>query len=129
MKFKRIIFIFLAIIITACSSPAQKPNESVRAVETPPDKNNVLIVYLSRTGNTEAIAKMIRENTSSDLISLELEKPYPKDYQAIVKQVSEENETGYLPPLKTKINDIQKYDTIFLGFPTWGMRLPPPLKS
>jgi flavodoxin len=40
-----------------------------------------------------------------------------------------ENETGYLPPLKTKIDSIQNYDVVFVGFPTWGMKLPPPMKS
>ena len=32
-------------------------------------------------------------------------------------------------PLKTKIDRIEQYDIVFLGFPTWGMRLPPPIKS
>jgi len=43
--------------------------------------------------------------------------------------VASENERGYLPPLKTKIDDIEKYDTVFIGFPTWGMKLPPPVRS
>jgi hypothetical protein len=60
--------------------------------------------------------------------SLELETPYPEDYKAIVDQVANENATGFLPALKTKIS-IEKYDLIFLGFPTWGMHLPPPIKS
>lgn len=34
-----------------------------------------------------------------------------------------------MPPLKTKIDSIEKYDVVFLGFPTWGMQLPPPMKS
>lgn len=46
-----------------------------------------------------------------------------------MQQVARENETGYLPPLKTKIERIEQYDVVFLGFPTWGMQLPPPLKS
>jgi flavodoxin len=58
-----------------------------------------------------------------------LEKPYPENYQATVQQVVMENETGYLPPLKTKIDSIVKYDVVFVGFPTWGMKLPPPVKS
>jgi flavodoxin len=63
------------------------------------------------------------------MIVLELEKPYPKNYRATVDQVTKENETGYLPPLKTRIDNMQKYDVIFVGFPTWGMQLPPPVKS
>ena len=46
-----------------------------------------------------------------------------------MEQVVKENETGFLPPLKTKIDSIQKYDVVFVGFPTWGMKLPPPMKS
>lgn len=89
---------------------------------------NILIVYLSRTNNTKAVAVMIHNQVGGKLIALELEKPYPENYQETVQQVVKENETGYLPPLKTKIN-IQDYDTIFLGFPTWDMQLPPPMKS
>ncbi len=71
---------------------------------------------------------MIHEQVGGDLIALELKNPYPEDYDAIVKQVAEENDTGFLPPLKTKV-EMDQYDTIFLGFPTWGMQLPPPMKS
>jgi flavodoxin len=92
-----------------------------------PDK--VLIVYLSRTNNTKAIAEIIQRNVGGTLVSLELEKPYPENYRATVQQVVKENETGYLPPLKTKIDSIEKYDIVFLGFPTWDMKMPPPVKS
>lgn len=90
--------------------------------------DNILIVYLSRTNNTKAVAQMIQEEVGGHLVGLELENPYPKDYDAIVKQVAKENESGFLPPLKTKVN-MDNYDTLFLGFPTWGMQLPPPMKS
>lgn len=128
MKFRCFIFIVFIIGIASCSSHAQKQNEAAKSINTTPDKKSILIVYLTRTGNTEAVARMIQENVGGDLVALELENPYPKDYQATVKQVTAENEKGYLPRLKTKI-DIQKYQTIFLGFPTWGMQLPPPMKS
>lgn len=94
--------------------------------QTPSDK--ILIVYLSRTNNTKAIADIIHEQLGGDLVALELETPYPKNYEAIVKQVAKENETGFLPHLKTRVT-MDQYDTIFLGFPTWGMQLPPPMKS
>ncbi len=89
----------------------------------------VLIVYLSRTNNTKAIAEIIHKNVGGTLFALELKNPYPKDYKTIVDQVAKENETGYFPPLKTKIDNIHNYDVVFLGFPTWGMKLPPPMKS
>jgi len=89
----------------------------------------VLIVYLSRTSNTKAVAEIIHKNVGGTLLALELRTPYPENYRMIVDQVSKENETGFLPPLKTRIDSIGKYDVIFIGFPTWGMQLPPPVKS
>ena len=98
-------------------------------MEVAPGSNKVLIVYLSRTSNTKAIAEIIHSNTGGTLVALELEKPYPGDYKTTVDQVARENETGYLPPLKTRIDSIEKYNVVFVGFPTWGMQLPPPMKS
>ena len=93
------------------------------------DRNRVLVVYLSRTNNTKAIAEIINDNVGGTLLALELEKPYPENYQATVQQVVRENESGYLPPLKTKIDSIQNYDVVFVGFPTWDMKIPPPMKT
>jgi flavodoxin len=87
-------------------------------------------VYLSRTNNTKAIAEIIHEHVGGTLVAIELKTPYPENYEATVDQVAKENETGFLPPLKTKVDSIQKkYDVVFVGFPTWGMQLPPPMKS
>lgn len=91
--------------------------------------DKILIVYLSRTNNTKAIAEIIHKYVGGKLVSLELEKPYPENYRETVQQVVRENETGFLPPLKTKIENIEQYNVVFVGFPTWGMKLPPPLKS
>ena len=89
----------------------------------------VLIVYLSRTRNTKAIAELIQQQTQGELVSIETQVPYPENYQATVDQVSRENKAGFLPKLKTQNNNIAQYDVIFLGFPTWGMQMPPPMKS
>ena len=86
-------------------------------------------MYLSRTNNTKAIAEIIQKNVDGILVALELEKPYPENYKATVQQVVDENASGYLPPLKTKIDSIEKYNIVFVGFPTWDMQMPPPMKS
>jgi len=114
--------IFLAIIIASCivsgCSNAQ-----------PISSEKILIVYLSRTNNTKAIAEIIQKNVGGTLVVLELEKPYPENYKQAVQQVVKENETNYLPPLRTKINSIENFDVVFIGFPTWDMQMPPPIKS
>lgn len=104
-------------ISSGCSNAQSMPSKKI------------LIVYLSRTNNTKAIAEIIQKNVGGTLVALELQKPYPENYQAIVQQVVDENASGYLPPLKTKIDSVQYYDVVFIGFPTWDMQIPPPMKS
>ena len=116
-----------ACMVSACSSTQSEQIEAVDEINI--DTGKILIVYLSRTDNTKTLAEMIRGNVGGTLMALELEKPYPQNYRATVAQVSSENESGFLPPLKTKIEGMEKYDVIFIGFPTWGMKLPPPMKS
>lgn len=121
------LFLTFLLLISACSTSEKKYiHEELNHTL---DSGKVLIVYLSRTNNTKAVAEMIHNKVGGTLVALELEKPYPENYKAIVQQVAEENESGYLPPLKTKIDSIEKYDVVFVGFPTWGMQLPPPMKS
>src|SRR6266498_4480681 len=114
--------IFLLLLIALCISSGCSNAQSVSS-------KKILIVYLSRTNNTKAIAEIIHNYVGGTLVALELEKPYPENYQATVQQVVNENETGYLPPLKTRIDSIQNYEVVFVGFPTWDMKMPPPMKS
>jgi flavodoxin len=117
----------LVLLFSTCSTA--DVDDHVTSTQSTVDPDKVLIVYLSRTNNTKAIAEIIQKNVGGKLVALELETPYPENYKAIVDQVVQENERGFLPPLKTKIDGIEKYDYIFVGFPTWGMQLPPPMKS
>jgi flavodoxin len=126
-------------MFTACSksksTSGANPDSQMNNIDTLTNASDslnnrkVLIVYLSRTNNTKAIAQIIQKNTGGKMVALELVTPYPENYKKIVDQVSSENSTGFLPPLKTKIENIGQYEVIFLGFPTWGMQLPPPVKS
>jgi flavodoxin len=127
---KSVIVLSLMILTTICLlSSCSSAQQASADVQAPPGEKKVLIVYLSRTNNTRAVAEFIHQKVGGTLVALEVETPYPADYNATVRQVARENETGYLPPLKTKIDRIEQYDFVFLGFPTWGMRLPPPVKS
>jgi hypothetical protein len=77
-------------------------NEVSPQNNSPAETNNVLILYLSRTNNTKAVAEIINEHIGGTLVAPELKNPYPEDYKTIVDQVVKENETGFLPPLKNK---------------------------
>lgn len=117
MKPGILLCIMVLCIISGCSNAQSVSHQKI------------LIVYLSRTGNTKAIAEIIQKNVGGTLIALELQKPYPENYKQTVQQVVDENASGYLPPLKMKIDSIGKYNVVFIGFPTWDMQMTPPMKS
>jgi len=128
MKRKTVLPLMILTTLSLLSSCSKAQQLSANNQPLPGQKK-ILIVYLSRTNNTKAIAEFINQKVGGTMVALELERPYPANYNATVQQVAGENETGYLPPLKTKIDRIEQYDFVFLGFPTWGMQLPPPVKS
>jgi flavodoxin len=127
MKFMLQLLIAFLFFVPGCVMPGS--GDEVSKADTTTQSRKVLILYLSRTNNTKAIAEIIHQQMGGTLVALELVKPYPENYPAIVKQVESENQSGFLPPLKTKVDSIQNYDLVFIGFPTWGMQLPPPVKS
>ena len=79
----------------------------------------ILTVVYSRTGNTRLMAGYIHELVGGDLVELETVNPYPEAYRATTKQAKEELESGFKPPLKTKIENLGAYDVVCVGSPCW----------
>ena len=89
----------------------------------------VLVAYFTRTGNTRVIAHQIKRALDADLFEVQPAQPYPEDYEETVAQATREREAGFKPPLAADVPNIQLYDTVFLGFPIWGMSVPPVIRS
>lgn len=102
---------------------------STTAVASQDAANKTVVAYFSRSGNTRVIAGHISRTLRADLFEIVPEKPYPEDYFATVEQAKHERDANYQPQLKTKISNIAKYKTLFLGFPIWGETAPPVIRS
>jgi flavodoxin len=89
----------------------------------------ILVVYFSRSGNTQVVAGVISRSLQAHLFEIEPAKPYPADYFETVEQARQERDSGYEPALKAQIPDIGAYQTIFLCFPVWGETAPPVIRS
>ncbi len=76
------------------------------------------VVYLN-IGNTEAVAKMIQEKTGGDLFHIETVTAYPKDYTETTEVAKNELRTKARPKLTGRVENMQAYDVIFLGYPNW----------
>lgn len=97
------------------------------------NKNNnmkTLTVYFSLTaGNTKRIAEKVHAAVGGDLVRLEPVKPYPANYNQVVSQGENEVNRGYKPELKPLNVDLEAYDRIIVGTPTWWYKMSPVVLS
>lgn len=96
--------------------------EVLKTMTTEPE-NDTLVVYFSRTGNTEKIAEYLIELTDADGYVIEAAVPYTDDdikYQDDnCRANKEQNDKTVRPEIADPISSIDSYDTIFLGYPIW----------
>ena len=85
--------------------------------------HDTLVIYFSRTGNTEKIAEYLIELTDADSYVIEAAVPYTDDdikYQDDnCRANKEQNDKTVRPEIANPIDSIDSYDTIFLGYPIW----------
>lgn len=93
------------------------------------DKEKILIVYFSHTGNTRRIAEQIHRNIGGDLVEIEIIDPYPEDHGEILEQARKEINAGYRPALKTKVENMSEYTVCLLGYPNWWGTIPAPVST
>ncbi len=92
-------------------------------------QNKSLVVYFSHSNNTKVIAEYISEITGADIVRIEPVEPYPTEYQAVVDQAKKEINANFKPKLKTKIENIDQYDIIYVGSPNWWSTIAPPIST
>lgn len=74
-----------------------------------------------KVGNTEVAAKIIQQNTGADLFKIEPKKEYSKGYNDCIAEAQADQKQNARPELKAFPESIDKYDTIYLGYPNyWG---------
>lgn len=116
-----------SILLSATAGPVVSAGSSVAGER--PSGTRTLVAYFSRTGNTRVIAGQVRRARDADLFEIRPAEAYPEDYAATVRQAQRERDAGHEPPLTATLPDVAAYETVFLGFPVWGMTAPPVVRS
>lgn len=119
MNTKILLFPVIAMLITSVDLHAQSPSTSKK----------ILVAYFSHSGNTRVIAEQIKNATGGDIFEILPVKDYPSDHQAVVDQAKKEINSNYRPALKTKVENIESYDVIFIGSPNWWSTIAPPVAT
>ena len=76
------------------------------------------------TGNTGVMARMIAEASGGELFSIRTVEPYPDSYNDTIDVGQAEKNNDIHPELAAHIEDLDQYDTIFVGFPNWWYGMP-----
>lgn len=75
-------------------------------------------------GNTQFIAQIIAQETGGDLFSIETVQEYPDTREQLLEVANEERSQNARPELATHIDNLDDYNIIFIGFPTWWEDMP-----
>lgn len=127
-RFKSFFVAVMALLSMSCSANA---NQSSINNETDMDKNSKsLVVFFShagenysvgniKVGNTKIVADYISEMTGADQFEIVADKDYDMPYMELIEVAKQEAHDGELPPMVAKLEDVDQYDTIFIGGPVW----------
>ena len=92
------------------------------------EENKMLVVYFSGTGNTRLLAERIAETTGADIFEIQPEDPYTDEdlnyNNDNCRANQEQNDPIARPAIASSIENIDDYDTIFLGYPIWWGTMP-----
>lgn len=88
-----------------------------------------LIVFYSWSGNTRRVAQEIARQTGFDVLELELEHPYSSDYSTVLEEAQRDQNVQARPALATTISDMDRYGTVFVGYPNWWASIPMPIAT
>ena len=88
------------------------------------DQSKMLIIYFTRTGNTEIFSDYIKELSNITSYKIVPTTPYPQDYNQMLTIAREEQSNGARPEIQNPLTDISKYDNILLGYPIWYSHIP-----
>lgn len=86
--------------------------------------NKALVVYFSWSGNTKQVANAIREQTGADLFEIVPEEAYTDDYDALLDIAAEEKQNGARPAIEGSVENMDQYETVYVGFPNWWSDMP-----
>ena len=103
---------------TETAPDAGQSESTADGTENTAGEGNALIAYFSWSGNTEAVAQEIQNQTGADLFGIVPAEPYTDDYDELLDIAREEQSSDARPAIADTV-DLSGYDTVYLGFPNW----------
>ena len=90
--------------------------------------SRILVAYFSASGVTKSVAEKMASALGADIFEIVPERPYTKaDLNWLDKRsrsTLEMKDRSCRPGIIYRVNNMEQYDTLFLGFPVWWYREP-----
>ena len=119
--------VIIVLFVSACNSKI-KGDTNIKNNEKLNGSSNVLVVYFSWSGqqNTKKMAEYISDYTNGEIFRIIPKTPYTTNYNEMLKKADEEKKNNYRPELLENLTkeELDNYDTIFIGYPIWWYDAP-----
>ncbi len=107
----------------SCSPKNSSENNPAKATEP-----KILVAYFSAQGHTKAVAEKIASVTGGDIFEIVPVNIYTEEdldgWNESARGTRESKDRSTRPEVKNKLEDFEKYDTVYLGFPIWWFTAP-----
>lgn len=81
------------------------------------------------SGNTQKMVTIIRDLTGADIFEIDLVDPYSSSYNTVLREAKDDQKRRARPEIRNGVSNIDRYDTIYLGFPNWWATIPMPIAT
>ena len=81
---------------------------------------SIIINNGNRRGTTQVVADYIQAAVGGDIHLIETSDPYPVDFDDVRDLNHSEQANGTRPALKSRIENMAQYETVFIGYPVWA---------
>lgn len=88
---------------------------------------STLVTFFSAEGTTKKVAEEFAQKINADIFEIVPEKLYTKadiNYMNPLSRCNKEQIGKKDVPVKGKVQDFDKYDTVYVGFPIWYAAAP-----
>ena len=118
---KKIMMMLTALLAVSFSACSQKKTETKM-------DQKVLVAYFSASGTTQEVAQQLAEAAGADLHEIKPEQPYTEadlDWNDKQSRSSVEmKDKQSRPAITAKLQNMQDYDVVYVGFPIWWYTCP-----
>ena len=115
-------------VFTACNEQETKTEVKKELAEVAaPAPSKSVVVYFSQNGATKKLAEIFQKAKSADAVELKLVAAYPSTYDSTIAAVKAQRDAKQWPVLENAKVELDKYDTVYLGYPIMFGSFAPPI--